>query len=269
MEFYGLFGEKLSHSLSPQIHRHIFSILGVEGAYKLFPVAPEQLRYAGQALRTLTIRGANVTIPYKEAIMSQLDEISPEAQKIGAVNTILLEAGRLLGYNSDYFGFGRLLETAGMDPRGRTAVILGNGGAARAAIAYLLDAGVSRLCLVSRDPSRHNQLPQGVELISYADLAEIEGQLLVNTTPVGMYPKVGFSPVGPDILDHFQDLADMVYNPTETEFLRLGKSLGKRTVGGLYMLVGQAIRSQEIWQGREIGGSVLQQVYDRLVKEFV
>lgn len=119
-----------------------------------------------------------------------------------------------------------------MDPRGRTAVIFGKRRRGRAAIAYLLDAGVSRLCLVSRDPSRHNQLPQGVELISYADLAEIEGQLLVNTTPVGMYPKVGFSPVGPDILDHFQDLADMVYNPTETEFLRLGKSLGKRTVGG-------------------------------------
>lgn len=269
MDFYGLFGEKLAHSLSPQIHRHIFSILGIEGAYKLFPVPPEQLQYAGQAMRTLTVRGANVTIPYKEAIMPQLDEISPEARKIGAVNTILLKEGRLYGYNSDYYGFGRLLGAAGMNPKGGAAVILGNGGAARAAIAYLLDAGVSRLCLVSRDPSRHRQLPRGVELIDYQALERIEGQLLVNATPVGMYPKMGVSPVGEEIVSHFQDLADMIYNPTETEFLRLGRRLGRRTVGGLYMLVGQAIRSQEIWQGREIGDEVLRQVYDRMVREFI
>ena len=106
MEFYGLLGEKLSHSLSPQIHKRIFDLIGIEGAYKLFPVPKDKVKKLGEGIKIFGIRGMNVTIPYKKEVMDQLDFISDEARKIGAVNTISLENGKLYGYNTDYYGFG-------------------------------------------------------------------------------------------------------------------------------------------------------------------
>ena len=142
-------------------------------------------------------------------------------------------------------------------------------GAAKAAITYLLDNGIDKLYVVSRDKSPKEGLDERAVLIDYEDLKEIKGDILVNTTPVGMYPNVGKSPVGENIVNNFSSLVDLIYNPKETEFLRLGNLLGKKTCGGLYMLVGQAIKSEEIWQNRTIDEKILNEIYEELNKEFI
>lgn len=268
MEFYGLLGEKLGHSLSPQIHKRIFEYLGIEGAYKLFPVSKDDICKFGEAIKLLGIKGVNVTIPYKQEIMSQLSYISEEAKKIGAVNTVLLKEGELYGYNSDYFGFGKMLEINNIQTEGKTAVVLGFGGAAKASIAYLLDNNVDKLYVVSRDKSPKEGLDERAILIDYEDVKSIKGHILVNSTPVGMYPNVGKSPVSEEIIANFESLVDLIYNPKETEFLRIGNKLGKVTCGGLYMLVGQAIKSQEIWQDRTIDEGILNKIYEELDNNF-
>ena len=269
MEFYGLLGEKLGHSLSPEIHKKIFEKLNIEGAYKLFPIPKDEICKVGESIKLLGIKGVNVTIPYKQEIMKQLSYVSDEAEKIGAVNTVLLKDGELYGYNSDYFGFGKMLEINNIKVKNNVAAVLGFGGAAKAAITYLLDNGIDKLYVVSRDKSPKEGLDERAVLIDYEDLKEIKGDILVNTTPVGMYPNVGKSPVGENIVNNFSSLVDLIYNPKETEFLRLGNLLGKKTCGGLYMLVGQAIKSEEIWQNRTIDEKILNEIYEELNKEFI
>lgn len=269
MEFYGLLGEKLGHSLSPIIHKKIFEKLNIEGAYKLFPIPKEEIHKVGESIKLLGIKGVNVTIPYKQEIMKQLSYISDEAKKIGAVNTVLLKDGELYGYNSDYFGFGKMLEINNIEVKEKIAVVLGYGGAAKAVITYLLDNNVNKLYVVSRDKSPKEGLDSRAILIDYEDIKNIKGDILVNTTPVGMYPNIGKSPVEEDVVNNFSALVDLIYNPKETEFLRLGNLLGKKTCGGLYMLVGQAIKSQEIWQNMSIDEKILNEIYEELNKEFI
>ena len=139
MEFYGLLGEKLSHSLSPEIHSELLRLMNKAGGYKLFEVERNKLKDFTESLKLLKIRGCNVTIPYKRDIMEYVDFISDEAKKIGAINTIYLNEGKLYGYNTDYFGFGYMLKVSNIDIKDKIAVILGNGGASRAVVHYLVD----------------------------------------------------------------------------------------------------------------------------------
>lgn len=268
MDFYGLVGEKLGHSLSPQIHEMAFGLLGVRGAYKLFEIAPQDIEKLGSALKLLGIRGVNVTIPYKQAVMAQLDAISPEAQAIGAVNTISLENGRLVGYNTDYFGLQSLLQINRIDPLGKTAVVLGTGGVAKAVEAVLWDGGIERLFRVTRHKASElaGADRRGVTL-DYESLSEVNGHILVNATPVGMAPHPGESPVGPEVIRRFDVLVDMVYNPLETEFLHLGRLAGKQVCGGLYMLVAQAVKAQAIWQGKPLDPEVIRIIYEKLKED--
>ncbi|HCP15475.1 MAG TPA: shikimate dehydrogenase [Peptococcaceae bacterium] len=268
MDFYGLVGEKLGHSLSPRIHEMAFDLLGVRGAYKLFEIAPQDIGKLGGALKLLGIRGVNVTIPYKQAVMAQLDALSPEAQAIGAVNTIALEQGRLIGYNTDYFGLQSLLQTHRIDPLGKTAVVLGTGGVAKAIEAVLWDGGLERLFRVSRHKaSELTGLDRRGVTLDYESLDTVSGHILVNATPVGMAPHPGVSPVGPEVIQRFDVLVDMVYNPLETEFLHLGRLAGKQVCGGLYMLVAQALKAQAIWQGKPLDPAIIRAVYDKLKEE--
>lgn len=268
MEFYGLVGEKLSHSLSPKIHKRVFELLNIEGAYKLFQIPKCKISCLGDSLKLLDIKGVNVTIPYKKDVMEQLDSISKEAEDIGAVNTILNKDGKLYGYNTDYFGFGKLLDVNGIETKDKIAVVLGNGGAAKAVITYLLDNGVRKLYLVSRNKDKDNKSKEKVSLIDYEDLKDIKGDILINTTPIGMYPNISESIVSKDIIDNYEALVDLIYNPRFTEFLKIGNELGKKTCDGLYMLVGQGIKSQEIWQDRVISLDIINEIYKELEKEF-
>ena len=231
MNFFGLVGEKLSHSVSPQIHKRVFEILNIESAYKNFEISKEDISKLDGAIKLLGIQGVNVTVPYKERIMKYLDFISPEAKRIGAVNT--------------------------------------TGGASKAALTYFIDSGIEKLYVSTRKKDDKKLLNSKAILIDYEELKHIKGDIILNATPVGMYPNVGISPVSKSIIQNFDILIDLIYNPGETEFLRIGNSMGKKTCDGLYMLVGQAIKSQEIWQDTKIDNSILDVIYNELKLEFL
>lgn len=264
MEFYGLLGEKLSHSLSPEIHSEILKSLNKKGAYKLFEIESDSLENFTEALKLLKVKGCNVTIPYKKSVMKYIDVISEEANKIGAVNTIFFKDGKLYGYNTDYFGFGYMLKISGIDVKDKVAVILGNGGASRAVLHYLLDNEVRQIYIVSRNPNKEVTEFENTKVISYEELNSLSGDILINSTPVGMYPNTENSPVSKEILKKFNSLVDLIYNPMETKFLSYGKELNKQIVGGLYMLVGQAVKAQEIWQDTVISDSVIEKIYRKI-----
>ncbi len=262
MEFYGLLGEKLGHSVSPEIHHKVFEILNMEGAYKKFEVDKENLNKVADSIRTLKIKGMNVTIPYKQDIMPYLDYVSDEAKKINAVNTILLKDNKLYGYNSDYYGFGTILDRNGVNLKNKVAMVLGTGGASKAVVTYLLDHEVCNVYLVSRKKTDIKSYEDDrVKYVTYEEIKHIEGDVLVNATPVGMYPKVQDSPVDEEVIKNFHVLVDIIYNPRKTKFLQIGESLNKKICGGLEMLVGQAIKSEEIWQDMKIDSSVFEAVY--------
>ncbi|WP_411169924.1 shikimate dehydrogenase [Clostridium sp. MB05] len=269
MEFYGLLGEKLSHSLSPQIHSEILKLIDREGAYKLFEVKEKNLQEFTKALKILKIKGANVTIPYKEEIIKHIDSISKEAERIGAINTIWLKNNKLYGHNTDYYGFGYMLKANDINVEGKRAVILGNGGACKAVLYYLLDNGISNVYIVSRNPDKREFNLENVKVISYDQLEDLRGDIIINSTPIGMYPNIDKTPVCEYVIKNFDVLVDLIYNPTETMFLSIGKSLGKKSIGGLYMLIGQAVKSQEIWQEKEIEEEVIKKIYEKIKLKFI
>lgn len=269
MEFYGVLGEKLTHSISPEINEKIFSLLNINGAYKTFEVRKEDLSKFAESLKVLKIKGSNVTIPYKEEVMKYLDFISPEAEKIKAVNTILLKDDKLYGYNTDYFGFGTIIRKNIIKINGEVAVVLGTGGASKAVVTFLLDEGIKKLYLVSRTKRCISDYEDSrVEYTTYAEIKEIKGNILINTTPVGMYPNMDKSPVDEKIINNFDTLIDIIYNPRKTKFLEIGNNLNKKTCGGLEMLVGQAIKSEELWQDISISDEVMEEVYSYINVKF-
>ena len=264
MELYGLLGEKLSHSLSPQINKLIFEECNLDAAYKLFEIPKDKLEQYVDAVKLLKIKGFNVTIPYKEKIIKHLDYISDAAKAIGAVNTVMVKDNKLYGFNSDYYGVGVMLNRKSISVNGKVAVVLGSGGACKAVTTYLLDNEISKVYIVTRSLENIKNMYEDsrVMFITYNDLKTISGDILINSTPVGMYPNVKNSPVDCEIIKNYKVLVDLIYNQTDTTFLTMGKELGKITVGGLYMLVGQAIRSQEIFNDIKIDKDVITDIYD-------
>jgi shikimate dehydrogenase len=265
MNFYGLFGERLSHSLSPEIHKEIYERVNIQAAYKTFSFPPSQLQEAVCALRTLSIKGVNVTIPYKEAVLPFLDEIDSHAQKLEAVNTILQKNGKLIGYNTDYDGFGLIFSRRNWSVEGKTATVLGSGGAAKMAIHYLEAHGASHIHVISRSPDRFENTERKT-YTNYKELMELSGNFLINTTPVGMFPHVENTPASEEVIQAYDCLIDLIYNPYETLFLTLGKAWKKETANGMDMLIGQAIRSVEIWEEKKIDLSVTQDLIEQFTQ---
>lgn len=240
---YALLGEHLSHSYSPLIHNEIFKDMKISASYELLEVRIEEIPSVLQRLRNKEFNGFNVTIPYKKEVMKYLDEISDEALNIGSVNTIALVDGKLVGYNTDYYGFYEELKYFNVDVFDSNCYILGTGGASLAVKKALEDLG-GRVCYVSRNPKDY--------MISYDELKNKDIDVLVNTTPVGMYPNVGISPVDESIALKAKYVLDIIFNPRQTKLLLDAKS----NMDGLYMLVGQAIKAEEIWQNRKYNGSI-------------
>ncbi|MDU4959467.1 MAG: shikimate kinase [Sporomusaceae bacterium] len=251
MRIYGLLGEALSHSLSPEIHRFLFRQLNIEAAYSLFPLPPARLAAGLEGLRLLGAGGVNVTIPYKAQIMPLLDDLSAEARLLGAVNTVLFGSGGAIGYNTDYGGFGLMLRLHQIEAAGKSALVLGTGGAARTAACWLRDHGAASVRLVSRQPGSKGDFA----VLSYAQLAALPAvDILVNATPVGMHPYTAASPLPQELLPRFGVIIDLVYNPAETRLMREGREQGVRAINGLAMLAAQAVAAEEIWQGRDLSG---------------
>jgi 3-dehydroquinate dehydratase/shikimate dehydrogenase len=226
----GILGMPVGHSQSPVIHNRAFEVAGVDFAYAKLP-APSVEDFMANA-RGIGIHGCSVTIPHKVSIMPFLDRLEPAASKAGAVNTVTARDGRWVGDNTDVHGVRAALESVGFDPADKTVVILGRGGAAKAAVAAL--EGARSVALVTRDEmSRAGQR---------------ECDLLINATPVGMWPHVDVSPVeGPIRADV---VFDMIYNPQSTKLLRSAASEGRTIVSGRVMFMAQAARQFEIWTGQ-------------------
>lgn len=267
MKVFGLFGEKLSHSLSPAIHNMIYNALGVDAAYSLFEIQPAMLQNAMKALRALNINGVNVTIPYKLKVMDYLDVISKEALRIGAVNTIHNHDNLLRGYNTDYIGFGRMLDKNSIQTHNKTAVVLGTGGAAKSVITYLEDHGIANIYIVSRNPEKATAFnPSNYKVIDYDSLKDISStDILVNCTPCGMHPKIDCSPLEKEAVSHFSAVVDLIYNPSETLLLKYANQNNIKAVNGLYMLVAQAVAAVEIWLDQTIDGKIIDEIHKKLI----
>ena len=261
----GLFGYPLSHSISPAFQQAALDHCSIPARYRRWAVPPERLPAEVERLRADDRLGANVTIPHKEAVAGLVDEVDEVARRLRAVNTIVKAGGRLIGRNTDEYGFMRSLrERGGFDPAGKSAALLGAGGAARAAAFGLAGAGAARLTIANRTPERAEALANearrdGCEVEAVpadADaLAEVcgEADLVVNATSVGMRhgPTEGESPLPDGAIRPGAVVFDMVYTPTETPLLGQAAAAGARPVGGLPMLVFQGAASFRMWTGVE------------------
>lgn len=271
MKLYALIGEKLGHSLSCEIHNYIFQKLSLNANYCLMPIPKENIPNTISSLKTLGYSGINITIPYKESIIPYLDEISKEAKAIGSVNTVKFTGNKAIGFNTDYFGFGAMLERAGVKTEEKNVLILGNGGAAKALIAYIIDNKAKSVTVAARNLEKAGALKElfpSLEIIPYGAINSIKGDLLINATPIGMYPNINDAPVAESICKGFNLCADIVYNPLETRFLKTAKSCGCKTIDGLYMLIGQALKAQEIFQETSVDKNIGEEIYDYLKVRF-
>lgn len=225
---YGLIGEKLGHSFSPAIHK---KLAGYD--YSLIELRPEEL---GPFLEKGSFSGLNVTIPYKKAVIPYCQALTPQAQRIGSVNTIVRRKdGTLLGHNTDYDGFAYLLRSAGAQVEGRKALILGTGGVSLTVKTVLEDMGAGEIVFISRSgPDNYQNLDR------HAD-----ARIIVNATPVGMYPKTGVSPVDLDRFPKLEGVFDLIYNPAKTQLLLDAERRGLCRSNGLGMLVAQAKAAAE------------------------
>ena len=251
---FGCIGRKLGHSFSKEIHNAL-----ADYKYELLELEPDEL---AEFFRSRDFRGINVTVPYKEAVMPYLDTIDASAKEIGAVNTIVKDAnGRLNGYNTDFYGIEKLISHAKIEICGKKVVILGTGGTAKTARAVARHLGAKEILTVSRTPN-DNQ-------ISYGELYErhADADVIINTTPVGMYPNPYDAPINIEAFKSLSGVVDAVYNPLRTILIRGAMERGIPAEGGLYMLVAQAVRASEIFLGKSYPGSVTDEVFNKILKE--
>ena len=249
---YGLIGEKLGHSFSKQIHEQL-----ADYTYDLIELAPAQL---APFLAAREFAAINVTIPYKEAVIPLLDEVDPKAQAIGAVNTVVNRDGRLTGYNTDYDGLDYLLHRHGILLGGRVVMILGTGGTSKTCAALARDKGAREVLFVSRSGKNG--------ALTYHEAAlRRDVQVLLNTTPCGMFPDNDGMPLDPALFPLLEAAADVIYNPLQTAFVLRAQDLGLRSTGGLEMLVAQAKAAAELFLGRPLPDEQIDRVFRRLRAE--
>ncbi len=246
---YGIIGRPVEHSLSPAMHNAAFRALGINAVYTAFPVADLKLAVAG--LKGLNIGGVSVTIPFKEEIIPLLDELDPQAARMGAVNTVVNREGRLVGYNSDWLGaVAALKEKTSL--KNKHFLILGAGGAARA-IAFGIREEGGRVSLTDIDQGRAAALATefGAEALSPEALSQCPATILINATPVGMAPQEHDIPIGPELLGRFELVMDIVYRPLETRLLKEARAKGCPIIDGLQMLIYQGAAQLELWTGKK------------------
>jgi shikimate dehydrogenase len=251
----GVIGWPVEHSLSPVIHNTAFIALAMDWVYVPLPVAPGSVRAAMEGLPALGFVGANVTMPHKTEVAELVGELSEEARRLRAVNTIVCGPDGLVGHNTDAPGFDRFLRRdAGFDPAGRSALIYGAGGAARACALALANAGVDRLTVGLRDPARAGDLratleglPLKLDVVEFPRASRTAQDLVVNATPLGRHgEEVPLPPLGAESL-----VVDLLYRPSLTPMIARAREAGAAAFGGLGLLLHQAALSFELWTGRE------------------
>ena len=262
----GWIGWPVEHTLSPAMHNTAFDALGLNWRYLPFPVAPGQVEVAVKGVAALGLRGVNVTVPHKQAVMPALDSFAPDAKALGAVNTLVIERGKegqvsIGGHNTDAQGFVGALRHDGFDPKGKSVVVVGAGGAARAVVYGLLEAGAQALVSDLGSLGKLSTLPLTTETV--VESARVT-DLLVNATPMGMWPRVDGS-IWPDGVSIPAPLTvfDLVYNPPETRLMRKTRESGACAIGGLRMLVGQGALAFEMWTGQPAPVEVMMSACER------
>ena len=255
-DVYCLIGNPISKSLSPKIHNYIFSLNNKNSVYLAFKVE-ENLKTVIHSFRALNIKGFNVTIPYKVEIMKYLDEIEEDAKVLGAVNTVKNVNGKLVGYNTDGTGFIKSLKKEGIKIENKNFIILGSGGASQAISKKLAMEGAKKIVILNRTVEKATTLGKSIknmlnQVDVYCDSLDnvykyLETDVVINCTSIGMYPNESLSPVDSTIFNKNTVICDIIYKPIETKFLRDAKQNNAKTIGGLSMLINQAILSQQIW----------------------
>jgi shikimate dehydrogenase len=262
----GVIGHPIEHSLSPLMHNAALTKLGLDYVYLPFAIAPENLATAIAGFASIGVVGFSITIPHKQAILPLLSEISPIAQAIGAVNTVVNKGNKWFGTNTDVEGFIAPLQTTyHQDWSQKKAVILGNGGAARAVVAGCIQLGLAEIHVVGRNLQKLQAFQQSWQNSPFADKFQVhewtelpnllhQANLLVNTTPIGMYPHVEQSPLSSQEMGYLPGDAmayDLIYIPKPTKFLHLAQKQGIVTIDGLEMLVQQGAAALKIWLQQE------------------
>ena len=268
---YGIFGHPVNHSLSPQMHNAAFQALRLDCIYLAFDIHPKDFEIAARAIKSMGISGVNITIPHKESIIFFLDEISPEANITGAVNTVKNVDGKLIGYNTDVSGFLRAIkEDLGFHPKGLSATVVGAGGAARAVLTSLCMNEAYQVYVINRTLDKAKRLASEfkkgfkdtfIQAVSLDDKDEIKNilgktNLLVNATSAGM-KGVDSVEIPLEYLQKEAVIYDLVYDPRETNLIKTAKELGYKASGGLSMLLYQGAESFEIWTGKDAPISVM------------
>lgn len=250
---YGLIGEKLGHSYSKVIHEKL-----ADYTYDLIPLDSEEF----QAFMTKKdFTAINVTIPYKQKVIPYLDKLHETAKAVGAVNTIVNNQGVLIGYNTDFYGFEYMLIHNNIVIEGKKCLVLGNGGAARAVVAVLEHLKAGEILIVSRTASEST--------ISYEDCYQnhSDSDIIINTTPLGMYPNIDASPIDLTTFKKCQAVVDLIYNPLDTKLTLQARELGIKSVTGLIMLVAQAKQAIEYFLGMKLEDDVIDKITSELISK--
>ncbi|MGQ9647951.1 MAG: shikimate dehydrogenase [Thermodesulfobacteriota bacterium] len=264
-ELYGIIGNPVRHSLSPIIHNEAFRRMGLNAVYLAFEV--NNLEEAICGLKELGLRGVSVTLPFKTQIFPYLDQIEGAARKIRAVNTIVNEGGRMIGHNTDWYGAIEALETK-VDLKGKKVILLGAGGAARA-IGFGLKEKGCEVTIFNRTQERAEVLAKELGSVHhpFSCFGEMDGDILVNATSVGMYPLDAESPIPKEILKEGMVVMDIVYRPLRTRLLREAEERGCITIDGLEMLAHQGAAQLEIWTGKRANALEIKNDLRRVLKD--
>ena len=272
----GVIGHPISHSMSPIMHNTALQDLSLNYIYLAFDIKPENLKGAVNSIRALNIKGVNITIPHKEKIIQYLDELDELSKKIEAVNCIKNENGKLIGKNTDVQGARTALMESGFKLKNKKVIIIGAGGAAKA-VSYSLGEELEQLLIFNRTKSRAIQLAKdlaekvnlnviGKELKDGLLKEELQStDLLINTTPIGMYPNINASPIPLELIHDQLFVFDIIYNPLETKMIKYAKEVGCKFLGGLEMLVNQGALAFEWWTEKVPNKNLMKNI----VKEFL
>ena len=257
MRKFGLLGKKLSHSLSPLLHNTFFEDIGIEAEYKLYEVDEAEIDNFKNYMLENSIEGVNITVPYKKRFLDKLDYISDEAKEIGAINLLYVKDNKFYGDNTDYYGFKYTLTKNDIDVKDKKIAIVGKGGASASVDKVLKDMGADDITFYFRkDKFSQIEFPENMG-----------GDIIISTTPVGLYPTVEYNLVSKEILKKFKVAIDLIYNPIETKFLKEAKECGLKIINGMDMLIEQALKTDEILYGILLSTQLRKKIRKKIEKK--
>ncbi|MCX7714456.1 MAG: shikimate dehydrogenase [Clostridia bacterium] len=260
-----ILGYPVEHSFSPQMHNFISEKMGLNYVYTALEVSPDKLKDAIEGIRAMKFAGVNITAPHKYEVMKYIDEISEQARKFGSVNTVVNKCGKLVGYNTDADGFYRSLLHEGIEIKDRDVLIIGAGGASKPVCVLFSQIGAKSITLVNRTKEKAEELAEYIHTVCGYKISTTHCRnhydVVINTTSAGMYPQLEECPLDDmSFIDKKTAVADMIYNPSETVFLKRAKKAGAKTINGLGMLIYQGIIAYELFTNIKLPENIFETV---------